>query len=124
MATSVLSQSHRMLFLKTIGFLTCFSCWVPMDDLVTYLVENGIFNNSVVKFSWILATPILFSYLLQLSGMWTGLWLLILVFSFLYLVWTHLTFPNRMNKIQPDLSEDVVRKYKFLFFSKNLKKQV
>ena len=42
-----LSQSHRILFLNTLAFTVCFACWTLNGVLVTFLVDNGIFNWSV-----------------------------------------------------------------------------
>lgn len=54
-----LSQSHRILFLNTLAFTICFACWTLNGVLVTYLVDNGIFNWSVVEVGWLLGIPIL-----------------------------------------------------------------
>lgn len=56
---STLSQSHRILFLNTLAFTVCFACWTLNGVLVTYLVDKGIFNWSVVEVGWLLGIPIL-----------------------------------------------------------------
>jgi NNP family nitrate/nitrite transporter-like MFS transporter len=54
-----LSQSHKILFLNTLAFTICFACWTLNGVLVTYLVDKGIFNWSVVEVGWLLGIPIL-----------------------------------------------------------------
>ena len=56
---SDLSQSHRILFLNTLAFTVCFACWTLNGVLVTYLVDKGIFNWTVVETGWLLGIPIL-----------------------------------------------------------------
>jgi NNP family nitrate/nitrite transporter-like MFS transporter len=56
---SNLSQSHRILFLNTLAFTICFACWTLNGVLVTYLVDKGIFNWTVVETGWLLGIPIL-----------------------------------------------------------------
>lgn len=56
---SNLSQSHRILFLNTLAFTICFACWTLNGVLVTYLVDKGIFNFTVVETGWLLGIPIL-----------------------------------------------------------------
>ncbi|KQO25015.1 MFS transporter [Flavobacterium sp. Leaf82] len=54
-----LSQSHRILFLNTLAFSVCFACWTLNGVLITYLVDKGIFNFTVVETGWLLGIPIL-----------------------------------------------------------------
>ncbi|MFE3870181.1 nitrate/nitrite transporter [Flavobacterium sp. ZS1P70] len=56
---SSLSQSHKILFLNTLAFSICFACWTLNGVLVTFLVDKGIFNWSVVEVGWLLGIPIL-----------------------------------------------------------------
>jgi NNP family nitrate/nitrite transporter-like MFS transporter len=56
---STLSQSHRILFLNTLAFTICFACWTLNGVLITYLVDKGIFNFTVVETGWLLGIPIL-----------------------------------------------------------------
>lgn len=56
---SSLNQSHKILFLNTLAFTICFACWTLNGVLVTYLVDKGIFNFSVVEVGWLLGIPIL-----------------------------------------------------------------
>src|SRR3970282_2223981 len=54
-----LSQSHKILFLNTLAFTICFACWTLNGVLVTFLVDRGVFNWSVVEVGWLLGIPIL-----------------------------------------------------------------
>jgi NNP family nitrate/nitrite transporter-like MFS transporter len=61
-----LSKSHRMLFLNTLAFTICFACWTLNGVLVTFLVDKGIFNWSVVQVGWLLGIPILTGSIMRL----------------------------------------------------------
>lgn len=61
-----LSQSHKILFLNTLAFTVCFACWTLNGVLVTFLVDNGIFNWSVVQVGWLLGIPILTGSIMRL----------------------------------------------------------
>ena len=54
-----LKHSHKILFINTLAFTVCFACWTLNGVLVTYLVDRGIFNWSVVEIGWLLGIPIL-----------------------------------------------------------------
>lgn len=56
---SSLKESHKVLFLNTLAFTICFACWTLNGVLITYLVDKGIFNFSVVEIGWLLGIPIL-----------------------------------------------------------------
>ncbi len=64
--TISLSKSHRMLFLNTLAFTVCFACWTLNGVLVTFLVDKGIFNWSVVQIGWLLGIPILTGAIMRL----------------------------------------------------------
>lgn len=61
-----LSASHRTLALSTLAFTVCFACWTLNGVLVTYLVDNGIFDWDIVKVGWLLGIPILTGSLFRL----------------------------------------------------------
>ncbi|WP_106917616.1 MFS transporter [Chryseobacterium aurantiacum] len=61
-----LSNAHRILFLNTLAFTVCFACWTLNGVLVTYLVDNNIFNWSVVETGWLLGIPILTGSIMRL----------------------------------------------------------
>ena len=53
------SRATIALTLTTTAFAICFACWVINAVLVTYLVQNGIFDFSAEQIGWLMATPIL-----------------------------------------------------------------
>src|SRR5690606_29580944 len=61
-----LSSANRVLFLNTLSFTVCFACWTLNGVLVTYLVDNGIFNWNMVEMGWLLGVPILIGSLMRL----------------------------------------------------------
>ncbi|PKB15837.1 nitrate/nitrite transporter [Flavobacterium sp. 5] len=63
---SNLAQSHRILFLNTLAFTVCFGSWTINGVLVTFLVDQGIFNWSVVKIGWLLGIPVLTGSIMRL----------------------------------------------------------
>lgn len=72
MNSTSLSTSHRILFFNTLGFLVSFAGWMLNGVLVTYLVDNGIFNWSLVDVGWLLGIPVLTGSLMRLPvGMLT-----------------------------------------------------
>ena len=61
-----LSSAHKILALNTLAFTVCFACWTLNGVLVTYLVDNNIFNWSVVETGWLLGIPILTGSIMRL----------------------------------------------------------
>ncbi|MFV8365887.1 MFS transporter [Flavobacterium sp. XS1P27] len=53
--------------------------------------------------------PIIFSYLLTATGIWSSSWIFILLFSAICLIWMHYTVTKIMNEKQPDLSKVMER---------------
>ncbi|MNF25771.1 Nitrate transporter [compost metagenome] len=84
---SSLSQSHKILFLNTLAFTVCFACWTLNGVLVTYLVDKGIFNWTVVEVGWLLGIPILSGSIFRLPiGILTDKYGGKIVFSILLLL--------------------------------------
>jgi NNP family nitrate/nitrite transporter-like MFS transporter len=48
-----------MLALNTFAFVLCFAAWMLNGVLVTFLVDNGIYNWSSVQVGWLLGIPVL-----------------------------------------------------------------
>lgn len=63
---SNLSSAHKILFLNTLAFTICFACWTLNGVLVTYLVDNGIYDWTVVETGWLLGIPILTGSIMRL----------------------------------------------------------
>lgn len=61
-----LSYAHRVLFINTLAFTVCFAAWTMNGVLVTYLVDNGVFNWTVVETGWLLGVPILSGSIMRL----------------------------------------------------------
>lgn len=61
-----LRNSHFILTLNTLAFTVCFACWTLNGVLVTYLVDNGIYNWSVIETGWLLGIPILTGSVMRL----------------------------------------------------------
>jgi len=82
-----LKESHKILLLNTLAFTICFACWTLNGVLVTYLVDRGIFNWSVVQVGWLLGIPILTGAVMRLPmGILTDKFGGKYVFSFLLLL--------------------------------------
>ncbi len=52
-------KSHRMLFFNTIAFTVCFAVWTFNGVMITFLVDHGIFNFSLVQVGWLIGIPVL-----------------------------------------------------------------
>lgn len=63
---SNLSQSHKILFINTLAFTICFACWTLNGVLVTFLIEKGIYNWTVIEAGWLMGIPILSGALTRL----------------------------------------------------------
>lgn len=59
METHVTPLSHRMLFLNTLAFTLCFAVWMFNGVMVTFLVDNGVFDWGPVEIGWLLGIPVL-----------------------------------------------------------------
>ncbi|OQP64012.1 MFS transporter [Niastella vici] len=58
--------AHRILLFNTLAFTVCFAGWMLNGVLVTYLVDAGIFNWSLVEVGWLLGVPVLTGSLMRL----------------------------------------------------------
>ncbi|MEB2780488.1 MFS transporter [Algoriphagus sp. C2-6-M1] len=58
--------AHRILFLNTLAFTLCFAAWIFNGVMVTYLVDNGIFDWSQVEVGWLFGIPILTGSIMRL----------------------------------------------------------
>jgi len=52
-------KSYRMLFINTLAFTMCFAVWMLNGVLVTFLVDNGIFNWTNTQVGWLIGIPVL-----------------------------------------------------------------
>lgn len=61
-------KSNRILFANTFAFTICFAAWLINGVLVTYLVDNQVFNWSVVEIGWLLGIPVLTGAIFRLPA--------------------------------------------------------
>jgi len=54
-----LYKAHKILLLNTLAFTICFAVWTFNGVVVTYLVDNGLFEWGAVEVGWLLGIPIL-----------------------------------------------------------------
>lgn len=66
MQTNLSPIAHRMLFLNTLAFTICFAVWTFNGVMVTYLVDNNVFQWGAVEIGWLLGIPILTGSVLRL----------------------------------------------------------
>jgi len=55
----VTGKARRILAINTIAFIACFATWMLNGVLVTFLVDNGVFNWTPVQIGWLLGIPVL-----------------------------------------------------------------
>lgn len=63
-----LGRSNRILFANTFAFTICFAAWLINGVLVTYLVDNQVFNWSVVEIGWLMGIPVLTGAIFRLPA--------------------------------------------------------
>ncbi|SEA74835.1 MFS transporter, NNP family, nitrate/nitrite transporter [Desulfuromusa kysingii] len=65
-------KSHKMLFLNTLAFTICFAAWMFNGVLVTFLVDNQVFDWGPVQIGWLMGIPVLTGSIFRLpAGMLT-----------------------------------------------------
>ncbi len=62
------AQSNRILFANTFAFTICFAAWLLNGVLVTFLVDNQVFNWSTVQVGWLIGIPVLTGALFRLPA--------------------------------------------------------
>lgn len=66
------SRGLTVLTMNTIAFTVCFAAWMMNGVLITYLVENGLYNFSKSEIGWLIGIPVLTGSLVRLPvGIWT-----------------------------------------------------
>lgn len=72
MQDAATGKSHKILFLNTLAFTVCFAAWMFNGVLVTFLVDNQIFEWGPVKIGWLIGIPVLTGSIFRLpAGMLT-----------------------------------------------------
>jgi len=52
-------KSHKALFFNTLSFTICFAAWMINGVLVTFLVDNRVFDWGPIEIGWLLGIPVL-----------------------------------------------------------------
>jgi len=60
------NKAKRILTLNTIAFTVCFAAWMLNGVLVTFLVDNGIFNWDAAQVGWLIGIPVLTGSVMRL----------------------------------------------------------
>ena len=63
-------KANKVLFMNTFAFTICFSVWLINAVLVTFLVDNQVYNWTSIQVGWLIGIPILTGALFRLP---TGL---------------------------------------------------
>ncbi|MDQ1338903.1 MAG: transporter, family, nitrate/nitrite transporter [Campylobacterota bacterium] len=64
----VTGKSHRMLFMNTLAFTIAFATWMTNGVLVTYLVDNRIYDWDPVAMGWLIGIPVLTGAIFRLPA--------------------------------------------------------
>ncbi len=59
-------RAHTILALNTVAFTVCFAAWMLNGVLVTFLVENRVFDWSASQMGWLIGIPVLTGSLVRL----------------------------------------------------------
>lgn len=59
MEEKVTFKSHKILFFNTLAFTFCFGTWMINGVLVTYLIENQVFDWEPIEVGWLMGIPVL-----------------------------------------------------------------
>lgn len=68
MEDRVTPQAHKALFFNTLAFTICFGCWMLNGVLVTFLVENQVFDWGPVEIGWLMGIPVLTGAIFRLPA--------------------------------------------------------
>jgi len=59
-------KSKTILTLNTVAFAVCFAAWMLNGVLVTFLVDNGVFNWDPAQVGWLIGIPVLTGSIMRL----------------------------------------------------------
>lgn len=68
MENKVTGKAHKMLFFNTLAFTVCFAAWMLNGVLVTFLVDNQVFDWGPIKIGWLMGIPVLTGSLFRLPA--------------------------------------------------------
>ncbi len=60
------SKALSVLTMNTLAFTVCFACWMMNGVLVTFLVENGLYNWNKAQIGWLIGIPVLTGSIVRL----------------------------------------------------------
>ena len=63
-----MKNANRILILNTLAFTVCFAAWLMNGVLVTYLVDNQVFDWGPVEIGWLMGIPILTGSIFRLPA--------------------------------------------------------
>ncbi len=59
MTAKIEKKAHVVLILNTFAFTICFACWMLNGALVTFLVDNQVFDWGPAEIGWLMGIPVL-----------------------------------------------------------------
>lgn len=65
---NVTQGANKTLFMNTLAFTFCFAAWLLNGILVTFLVDNQVFDWSAVEIGWLIGIPVLTGALFRLPA--------------------------------------------------------
>lgn len=60
------AKALSVLTMNTLAFSVCFACWMMYGVLITFLIDNGIFQFDKAQVGWLIGIPVLTGSLLRL----------------------------------------------------------
>lgn len=63
-----LKKSNKVLFMNTFAFTICFAVWMLNAVLVTFLVDNQIFDWTSIEIGWLIGIPVLTGAVMRLPA--------------------------------------------------------
>ncbi len=68
MQEQVTSRSRKILVFNTIAFTICFAAWMLNGVLVTFLIDNQVFDWGPIELGWLMGIPVLTGALFRLPA--------------------------------------------------------
>ncbi len=68
MQEKVTFKSNKALFFNTLAFTICFAAWMMNGVLVTFLVDNRVFDWGPIKIGWLMGIPVLAGAIFRLPA--------------------------------------------------------
>lgn len=68
MDTFVSGKANKILFINTLAFTLCFAAWLLNGVLVTFLVDNQVFDWTSIQIGWLIGIPVLTGAIFRLPA--------------------------------------------------------